>query len=423
MAGNVNVINLFNEDTKSMKIEQVWKDLAIPNGKKIVYVIMDGLGGLGDSISGETELQVAHTPNLDHLAKQSSCGLLETVGPGITPGSGPGHLALFGYDPFKWTIGRGILSALGIDFSLQEGDIAARINFAAKDDQGSIIDRRAGRIDDKTNHRLCNKILSHINLKINGEIYLKTVSEHRAVLILRGKGLGGDITDTDPQRTNVPPINPEAKDEASQKTVDLIINFIAQVEEILSVEEKANTILLRGFEKYSPIPSINDRFGLSGLCVAEYPMYRGLSRLLGMELTESPTGLEAAFEQFRHSYLDAGDKDFFFFHIKDTDSNGEDGDFSRKVEILENIDHLMPLIFNVHPDVLVITADHSTPATMGKHSWHPVPVLIHSEFSRVDDVHAFNESACLHGSLGIRPGLHLMGLSLAHAGRLKKYGA
>jgi len=406
-----------------MRFNQVWKDLARPNGKKIVYVIMDGLGGLGDPDSGETELQVAHTPNLDHLAKQSSCGLLETVGPGITPGSGPGHLALFGYDPFKWTIGRGILSALGIDFPLQKGDIAARINFAAKDDQGNIIDRRAGRINDKTNHRLCNKILKHIDLKINGEINLKTVSEHRAVLILRGKSLGGDVTDTDPQRTNIPPLDPEAKDESSQKTADLIIDFIAQVEKILSGEEKANTILLRGFDKYNPIPTLNDRFGLSGLCVAEYPMYRGLNRLLGIDLTKPPAGLKAAFEQFRLSYLDAEDKDFFFYHIKDTDSSGEDGDFSRKVEILEKIDRLMPLILDVHPDVLVVTADHSTPSTMGRHSWHPVPVLIHSEFSRVDDVNAFNELSCLHGSLGIRPGLHLMGLALAHAGRLKKYGA
>ncbi len=406
-----------------MKFNQVWKDLARSNGKKIVYVIMDGLGGLGDSISGETELQVAHTPNLDHLAKQSSCGLLETVGPGITPGSGPGHLALFGYDPFKWTIGRGILSALGIDFPLQKGDIATRINFASTDTQGNVIDRRAGRINDKTNHRLCNKILNNINLKINGEIYLKTVSEHRAVLILRGKNLGGDVTDTDPQRTDVPPLDPKAKDEASQKTVDLIIDFIAQVAEILSDEEKANTILFRGFDKYNPIPTIKDQFGLNGLCVAEYPMYRGLSRLLGIDLTKPPTGLENAFELFRDSYLSANEKDFFFFHIKGTDSSGEDGDFSRKVEILENIDHLMPLVFNVDPDVLVITADHSTPATMGKHSWHPVPVLIHSEFSRVDDVNAFNESSCLHGSLGIRPGLHLMGLALAHANRLRKYGA
>jgi len=406
-----------------MRFNQVWKNLARPNGKKIVYVIMDGLGGLGDSISGETELQVAHTPNLDHLAKQSSCGLLETVGPGITPGSGPGHLALFGYDPFKWTIGRGILSALGIDFPLQKGDIAARINFASTDTQGNVIDRRAGRIDDKTNHRLCNKILNHINLKINGEIYLKTVSEHRAVLILRGKNLGGDVTDTDPQRTNVPPLDPEAKDGASQKTVDLIIDFITQVAEILSDEKKANTILFRGFDKYKPIPTIKDQFGLNGLCVAEYPMYRGLSRLLGIDLTKPPTGLKAAFEQFRLSYLDAEDKDFFFFHIKDTDSSGEDGDFSRKVEILETIDRLMPLILDVHPDVLVVTADHSTPSTMGRHSWHPVPVLVHSEFSRVDDVNAFNESSCSHGSLGIRPGFHLMGLALAHAGRLKKYGA
>jgi 2,3-bisphosphoglycerate-independent phosphoglycerate mutase len=406
-----------------MELDQIWKDLARPNGKKIVYVIMDGLGGLGDPERGKTELQAARTPNLDFLATQSSCGLLETVGPGITPGSGPGHLALFGYDPFKWTIGRGILASFGIDFSLQEGDTAARINFASKDNRGNIIDRRAGRIDDKTNHRLCEKILNHIDLDLNGEIYLKTVNEHRAVLVLRDKGFGSHVTDTDPQRTNVRPLDPKAKDKSSQKTVDLIINLIAQVEEILSDEEKANTILLRGFDKYHPIPTLNDRFGLRGLCIAEYPMYRGLSRLLGMDLTKPPEGVENAFELFRDSYLNDNEKDFFFLHIKDTDSSGEDGDFSRKVETLENIDHLMPLILNVHPDVLVVTADHSTPSIMGRHSWHPVPVLIHSEYSRGDDVHTFDESACISGSLGIRPGLHLMGLALAHAGRLRKYGA
>lgn len=406
-----------------MEFDQIWKDLTRSSGRKIVYVVMDGVGGLGHPENGKTELQIAHTPNLDFLAKQSSCGLLETVGPGITPGSGPGHLALFGYDPFKWTIGRGVLSALGIDFPLHEGDIAARVNFASSDSQGNVVDRRAGRIDDKTNQRLCKKILNNINLKSKSKIYLKTVSQHRAVLILRGDDFGGQITDTDPQRTGLPPFDPKAKDEASVKTVELVINLIYQVKKILSDEDKANTILFRGFDKYKPIPTLKDQFGLSGLCVAEYPMYRGLSRLLGIDLTKPPTGLEAAFEQFKNLCSQTSGKDFFFFHIKDTDSSGEDGDFSRKVEILEKIDLLMPLICNEHPDVLVVTADHSTPSTMGKHSWHPVPVLIRSEFSRVDDVQTFNESACINGALGIRPGLHLMGLALAHAGRLKKYGA
>lgn len=423
MAGNVNVTNSINEDTKTMKIDQVWQELVRPNGRKIVHVIIDGLGGLGDSESGKTELQVAHTPNLDSLAERSSCGLLETVGPGITPGSGPGHLALFGYDPFKWSIGRGILSALGIGFSLHKGDIAARVNFAGTDNQGNVTDRRAGRIDDKTNRRLCKKILNNIYLNFNGEIYLETVSQHRAVLILRGEGLGSGITDTDPQKTGIPPLDPKTTNDSSEKTADLITNFIGQVKEILSDEKKANMVLLRGFDQYRPIPTLNDKFGLSGLCVAEYPMYRGLSRLIGLELASPPSGLKAAFEQLRSSFLNTIKKDFFFLHIKETDSSGEDGDFYRKVAVLEKIDLMMPLICYEDPYVLVITADHSTPAIMGRHSWHPVPVLIYSEFSRVDDVRAFNESACLHGSLGIRPGLHLMGLSLAHAGRLKKYGA
>jgi 2,3-bisphosphoglycerate-independent phosphoglycerate mutase len=383
---------------------------------------MDGVGGLSHAKGAGTELQTAATPNLDRLAEASACGLLEMVGPGITPGSGPGHLALFGYDPLNTTIGRGILSALGIGFELQAGDVAARVNFATADEKGRITDRRAGRIDTETNRRLCGKIREEVQPDFEGEWFFETVSEHRAVLILRGNDLGGHLTDTDPQRTKVPFREPKALDETSEQTKRVVRSLVQQVRQILCDEERANMILLRGFDSYAPLPSLERLFGLKGLCIAGYPMYKGISRLLGMEV-KPPEGddFDASFSVLEKVFGKA--YDFYFLHIKETDSSGEDGDFDRKVNALEELDKLVPRVTNVGPDVLVVTGDHSTPAVMGTHSWHSVPVMIHSKYTRVDQVKSFDEDACLQGSLGLRPAVHLMGLALAHAGRLRKYGA
>lgn len=404
-----------------MEISDVWQALAQPTGGTIVYVVMDGLGGVPDAKHGRTELHVAQTPHLDDLAARSSCGLLEIVGPGITPGSGPGHLALFGYDPFTYSIGRGALSALGIDFDLQEGDVAARVNFATLDDNGDITDRRAGRIDTRTNQRLCQQITQAVNLSFGGEYFFKTESEHRAVLILRGTGLSGAIHDTDPQQTGRPPLELQPRTDEAEHTVQIVRSFIHQVHDVLADEPEANGILLRGFEQYRPIPSLCERFRLSGVCFADYPMYRGVSRLLGMHIPPPPGGVEARFEALRACYGEM--YNFYFLHVKKTDSYGEDGDFDAKVQSIETVDRLMPHLLDLEPDVLVVTADHSTPAVMSGHSWHPVPVLLHARTARVDDVKTFNELACARGVLGLRPGLHLMGLALAHAGRLAKYGA
>lgn len=405
-----------------MDFSIVWSRLVQPEGGKIVYVIIDGIGGLSDANGSGTELQIAHTPNLDRLAAESACGLLEMAGPGITPGSGPGHLALFGYDPLKTEIGRGVLSALGIGFELEVGDVAARVNFATVDERGRITDRRAGRIDTDTNRRLCRKIREKVRLDFEGEFFFETVSEHRAALILRGNGLGGNLPDTDPQRMNVPPNEPKAMDENSQETERIVRSLIHQVQEILSNEEKANMILLRGFDSYAPLVSLQSLFALKGICIAGYPMYQGISRLLGMKVVP-PEGedLKASFTVLEKVFGD--EYNFYFVHIKETDSSGEDGDFDRKVRALEGIDKLVPRVINLRPDVIVVTGDHSTPAVMGTHSWHPVPVMIHSKYARVDRVTSFDEDACLRGSLGLRPGVHLMGLALAHAGRLRKYGA
>lgn len=405
----------------NVDIAKIWEDLALEDGGTIVYVVIDGVSGLPDPEQGGTELQVACTPNLDRLAKEASCGLLEVVGPGITPGSGPGHMALFGYDPLRYHIGRGVLSALGIDFDLREGDVAARVNFATVDSEGKVVDRRAGRIGSDTNRRLCSKIREGITLNDVSSFFLETVSEHRAVLILRGPGLEGNLHDTDPQQTGMLPLDPEPLDEESEKTAALVRSFIDQARDILSDENQANMILLRGFQRYEVFPSLKKRFCLQGLCIAEYPMYRGLSRLIGMEIAGPPKDLDSSFDTLKNRYGDG--HSFYFLHIKKTDSSGEDGDFDRKVQAIEKVDQLMPVIANLNPDVLVVTADHSTPAVMAAHSWHPVPAMIRSQIARGDEVDRFDEYACSRGVLGMRPGIHLMGLALAHAGRLSKYGA
>lgn len=404
-----------------MDVSEIWESLVESDGGSIVYVIMDGVGGLPMPGKGGTELEVARTPNLDGLARSSACGMLEMVGAGITPGSGPGHLALFGYDPLRYELGRGVLSALGIDFELREGDVAARINFATVDENGNITDRRAGRIDSELNRELCVELSRGIRLPPGVEFFLRTVSEHRAVLVLRGEGLGPRLYDTDPQKTGVPPLYPRAKDEGSRRTEELVRSFLEQAVDILSERDRANMLLLRGFEKYEPIPSMGDRFKLKPLCIAEYPMYRGISRLLGMDVLDPPGGLEESFDALKQNY--GAEHDFYFLHVKKTDSYGENGDFDAKVCVIEKVDDLITGVIDLEPDVLVVTADHSTPALMKMHSWHPVPVMIKSRLARADKVERFDEYACAAGSLGMRPGVHLIGLALANAGRLQKFGA
>jgi 2,3-bisphosphoglycerate-independent phosphoglycerate mutase len=404
-----------------MDITTIWEDLVWNRGGKIIYLVLDGLGGIPHPETGCTELQAADTPNLDALARASSCGLLEIVGPGITPGSGPGHLTLFGYDPVKYRVGRGVLSALGIDFDLQPGDVAARANFATVNQDGVVTDRRAGRISTDLNQRLTQKVRERVFLDFEGTFFFETVSEHRAVLVLRGNDLSGQLPDTDPQSTGLTPNEPKPKTEGAKKTALLVQSFLRQVAEVLADEDPANMVLLRGFERFDPLPSLEDRFALKGVCVADYPMYRGVSRLIGMDVVPRPGGLDERFKVLSSIYGD--DYDFYFIHVKKTDSLGEDADFDSKVAKLEHVDSLLPQITELNPDVLVVTADHSTPAVMGRHSWHPVPVMLKGEYARVDDVDRFDDYACAKGMLGLRPGTHLIGLALANAGRMQKFGA
>ena len=386
---------------------------------KIVFLVVDGLGGLPEKSSGKTELETAKTPHLDALAKEGICGLHQPAGAGITPGSGPSHLALFGYDPVKYQIGRGVLSALGIDFDLKPEDIAARGNFCTVDEEGIVTDRRAGRISTEKNRQLC-EMLSQIEVP-DVQIFVQTVKEHRFLLVFRGRDLNSEISDTDPQQTGKKSLEPESSSPEARKSIDAVNNFIDKAKAILSKQHPANMILLRGFAKLPQWPAFTDVFGLKAAAVAGYPMYRGLAKLLGMQILQTEPEIENELQTLTNHWSDF---DFFYVHVKATDSAGEDGNFEKKVKVIEQVDAIIPKLRQLEPEVIVVTGDHSTPATMQYHSWHPVPVVLWSKYCRTDSVDKFDERTCVSGGLG--PNLlavDLMPLAMANAGRLEKYGA
>ena len=400
------------------EIHQLTRELKLNNGSKIVMLVADGLGGLPMEPGGKTELETAQTPNLDRLARTGVLGLSIPVKPGISPGSGPGHLGLFGYDPLEYRIGRGALEATGIGFELTPRDVAIRGNFCTLDADGKIVDRRAGRVSSDESAPLAVRLRQ---TKIPGvEVFVEPVKEHRFVVVFRGDGLGGDVLDTDPQKTGVPPLAPQATSPASERTAKVATEFIAQSRRLLAGEKKANGLTLRGFSAKPALPSFDDVYGLKAAAIAVYPMYKGLARLVGMEiignaqtLSEQMGVLEQNWQVF----------DFFFLHFKYTDSTGEDGDFAAKVKRIEEIDANIPRISALKPDVLIVTGDHSTPSLLKSHSWHPVPTLLSAAACRSDACQKFGESECIHGGLGQFEAKHLMTLALANAGRLGKYGA
>ena len=395
-------------------------ELLIPGTTKIVFLIMDGLGGIQMEGKGGTELQVARTPNLDQLAEVSSCGLLDPIGPGITPGSGPAHFALFGYDPVQYNIGRGILEATVSDFPLTEMDVVARINFATVDSAGKVVDRRAGRISTDTNERVCQKISKGLKPGAGLEVIVKTVKEHRGILVLRGEGLRGEIQDTDPEREGLPPLEAKALVPEAKATAARVQDILSQMGRILADEPKANMVLLRGFAKHTRYPSMKERYGLNSLAIAAYPMYRGISRLVGMTVLSAVSSLEEQFQALADHFPKY---DFFFLHVKQTDSRGEDGNFDAKVAVIEEVDRYIPRLKALNPDVLVVTGDHSTPAKLAGHSWHPLPVILHSPYCLIDTVKKFDEVSCIRGAVGRMPSVDLMPLVLANARRLNKFGA
>ncbi len=389
-----------------------------PAESKVVLCVLDGLGGMARPETERSELEQSDTPNLDRLTETSDVGLTIPVGIGITPGSGPGHLSLFGYDPYRFDIGRGVLEAVGIDFELGPDDVAARGNFCTLDADGNVSDRRAGRIASELSAAIVERLRT---IELDGaELFVEPVREHRFVLVLRTPGLGEDVSTTDPQREGVPPIPAEGGDPASERTAALVNEFVAKAAELLAEEEAANGLTLRGFATYPALPQIEDVWGLRAAALAVYPMYRGLAKLAGMRALACPGGMEEQLAVARERW---DEFDYFFIHYKKTDAAGEDGDFIAKVRALEEFDTHIPGLTDLGADVLMIAGDHSTPALMAAHSWHPVPFLLHSAVARGGSVQHFTERECLGGSLGIFPAVEAMPLAMAHAGRLQKYGA
>lgn len=400
-----------------IRLEQI-AEIAKPTSSKIVLLVLDGLGGLPHPETGKTELETASTPNLDRLAGEGICGLVEPVTPGITPGSAPGHLGLFGYDPLRFSVGRGALEALGIDFDLRAGDVAARGNFCTVDQTGIVTDRRAGRISDDQCSELC-RLLD--GMTIDGvDIIVSPVREHRFLVVLRGDGLASELTDSDPQQVGAPPKPISPLSPTAERTGRVATEFVDRARAILIDRHPANMVLLRGFARCPDFPKMGDVFRLRAAAIASYPMYRGLARTVGMDVLPTGPGIDEELSTLKAHY---DSHDFFFVHVKGTDSAGEDGDFARKVAVIEEVDATLPSLTALAPDVIIVTSDHSTPALLKGHSWHPVPFLLHSKWCRTDDAAEFSERACARGSLGRFPAVDIMPLALANALKLDKYGA
>jgi 2,3-bisphosphoglycerate-independent phosphoglycerate mutase len=394
------------------------------DGGKIVLMILDGLGGLPMQPDGKTELETANTPNLDRLAREGITGLSIPIRRGVEPGSGPAHLSLFSYDPVRYEIGRGVLEALGIGFKLTNNDLAARGNFATADKEGYIIDRRAGRIPTEECVRLCAKLQEATGDMFEGyQVYVEPVKEHRFAFILRGEGLGGDLTETDPLETGKKPlpVRDESGTDEGQYTASLLNRWIEAAREVLADEQKANSLNLRGIAKDPGLPLLSEIYGLKAAAIAVYPMYKGVASLVGMDVVDfegdRPEDEISALERVWNDY------DFFFIHIKKIDSYGEDGNFDGKVHEIEAVDAVIPRILALNPGVLVVTGDHSTPVKLRSHSWHPVPTLVWSENAMPDQVEHFGERACMQGGLGIFHATNLIPQAMGHAGRLKRFGA
>jgi len=400
-----------------MDIDLISK-LTEKNDSKMILLVIDGIGDLSTKENPLTPLEYAKTPNLDKLTEDASCGQIYHVGHGITPGSGPGHTALFGYDPLKYEIGRGVLEALGIGFNLLPNDVAARGNFCTLDENGNITDRRAGRISTEENEKRV-KVLKEIKLP-SIEAFVETVKDYRFVLVLRGEGLEDGVTETDPQKTGVPPMEVRPLNPNAKKTADLINLWMKEAKNALKGMEPANGCNLRGISKDPKIPKMPEIYKMRFAAIATYPMYRGIAKLVGMDVLETGSTLEDEIKTLKENWENY---DFFFIHVKKTDSYGEDGNFEGKVSVIEEVDRYIPEILSTKPDCLVVTGDHSTPVSMKSHSWHPVPLVLWSKNARKDDVKEFSEKSCYKGCLGTFHAKEIMPLMMAHCMRFTKFGA
>jgi 2,3-bisphosphoglycerate-independent phosphoglycerate mutase len=407
-----------------MNLDHLYAELTLKTDSKLALVVLDGLGDVATRQQGYlTPLEAAATPNLDSLTKGSAQGRMIPVAPGITPGSGPGHLALFGYDPLEYQVGRGVIEALGLGLNLKAGDVAARANFCTLDSRGIVTDRRAGRIETKVCEELCGMLAQSIKKIGDTEVVIKAGKGHRFVVLFRGKGLEGPLTDADPHREGLPipkaaPVN--TKSAKAKKAAKLVADFYKAALPLLSKKSPANGFLMRGIAHQPEIPTFEQRYGLRAGCIAVYPMYKGLAQLVGMTKLEGPQTISQQFERYLAEY---DNYDFFFIHYKYPDMYGEDGNFTAKRKAIEEFDTALPILWRKKPDVLAITGDHSTPCVVKGHSWHPQPVLLNSAWSGSDKLDRFTETGANVGSLGIFEAKFLMRLMQANAKMFDKFGA
>lgn len=418
----MNLRNSLKEEEK-LNREDLFREISVRRNTKILLVVLDGLGDI-PSTDGKTALELASKPNLDALAHVSELGAVHPIYPGITPGSGPSHLALFGYDPLKYQIGRGVLEALGLGIELTKNDIAIRGNFCTvREENGRLIvvDRRAGRIPTEETKDLCKFLNENIGKVEDVDVLFVPGIEHRFAIRLRGEGLEEGVEETDPQKENLPIREPVPLNEKAKKLSKILKKLLEEVYRLIKNRERANYILLRGISKIPDIPNMEELFKLNPCAIAVYPMYRGLSKLVGMKVIEvEGDSIEDEVKTLKKVW---NDFDFFYLHIKKTDSYGEDGNISGKIKVIEEFDKFIPDLLQLNPDVFVITCDHSTPVTIKGHSWHLCPVLLKSPYVFPSGVDSFSERNCLKGTLKINYSVELMGLMLAHAGRLMKFGA
>jgi 2,3-bisphosphoglycerate-independent phosphoglycerate mutase len=407
-----------------MNLDALYSELTLKTKAKLALLVMDGLGDIATKDQGHlTPLEAAHTPNLDALSKSSAQGRLIPVAPGITPGSGPGHLGLFGYDPLEFQVGRGVIEALGLGLELKPGDVCARANFASLDPKGIVTDRRAGRIPTETCEALCAKLAAKVKKIGDTQVIIKAGKEHRFVVVFRGKGLEGPLTDADPNREGLPIPTVKARDAKNakqKKMAKVIADFYKAALPVIAKEKPANGFLMRGIAHQPNIPLFEERYLLKPAALAVYPMYKGLSQLVGMAKIEGPQTIAEQFERYLTEY---NNYDFFFIHFKYTDKYGEDGNFLAKKKAIEEFDAALPILLKKKPDVLAITGDHSTPCSMKGHSWHPQPVLLHSALSGWDKLERFTETGANTGSLGVFDAKYLIRLMQANAKMFDKFGA
>lgn len=407
-----------------MNLDALYSKLLVKTNAKLVLIVLDGLGDIATKATNYlTPLEAAKTPNLDTLSKDSAQGRMIPVAPGITPGSGPGHLGLFGYDPLEFQVGRGVIEALGLGLELKAGDVAARANFCTLDAKGIVTDRRAGRIETEICEELCALLSSKIKKVGDADVIIKAGKGHRFVVIFRGKGLEGPLTDADPNREGaaIPVVKPtDAKSAKQKKSAELIAEFYKLALPLLAKKNPANGFLLRGIAHQPAIPTIEERYGMRAACLAVYPMYKGLAQLVGMKKSEGPQTIAEQLERYVKEFENY---DYFFIHYKYTDMHGEDGNFEAKKKAIEEFDEALPILLKKKPDVLAITGDHSTPCVVKGHSWHPQPVLLHSAISGSDKLERFTETGANSGSLGVFEAKFLMRLMQANAKMFDKFGA